>query len=208
MTAAPRAGRPKASSTETLAEAACELFLERGFEATSIADIASRAGVSRSSFFNYFASKSAILWAGLDERLDAFETRVAQRRADAAADVRHAASALAHDFAPDSLAIAIVNAGAMGLEAELDREASLRRSRIARAVAGRVAADGADRLGAEVVGAAWGGGVLAAIEAWAHDGAGRTSLERFVARAAAAVSATTTAHAGDAASSREPGPIE
>ena len=35
----PRAGRPKASSRETLAEAACELFLEQGFEATSIADI-------------------------------------------------------------------------------------------------------------------------------------------------------------------------
>ena len=68
-----RVGRPKASSRETLAEAACELFLEQGFEATSIADITSRAGVSRSSFFNYFASKSDVLWAGLDERLTSLE---------------------------------------------------------------------------------------------------------------------------------------
>ena len=39
-----RAGRPRASSRETLAEAACELFLEQGFEATTIADITSSRG--------------------------------------------------------------------------------------------------------------------------------------------------------------------
>ena len=58
MTVDPRAGRPRALSRETLAEAACELFLEQGYEATSIAEIATRAGVSRSSFFNYFWSKA------------------------------------------------------------------------------------------------------------------------------------------------------
>ncbi|MBN9180650.1 MAG: TetR family transcriptional regulator, partial [Microbacterium sp.] len=42
-----RAGRPKSSSRETIADAACELFLEQGYEHTSIADIATRAGVSR-----------------------------------------------------------------------------------------------------------------------------------------------------------------
>ena len=69
MSSPGRAGRPKASSRETLAEAACELFLERGYDATSVADITQRAGVSRSSFFNYFASKSDVLWSGVDERI-------------------------------------------------------------------------------------------------------------------------------------------
>ncbi|WP_091706815.1 TetR family transcriptional regulator [Microbacterium sp. cf046] len=180
-----RAGRPRASSREMLAEAACELFLEQGFEATTIADISRRAGVSRSSFFNYFASKSDILWAGLDERIARFEERLEQDEAvDAAADVRAAAIALAEDFAPDSLALAERNAAAMGLEDELEREASSRRSRIARAVAARLGRAGADRLHADVAGAAWGGAVLGALEAWAHDGAGRTSLDRFAARAA------------------------
>ncbi|WP_254359614.1 TetR family transcriptional regulator [Microbacterium hominis] len=180
-----RVGRPKASSRETLAEAACELFLEQGYEATSIADIASRAGVSRSSFFNYFASKADILWAGLDERLSRFTQRLAAGEdAHAAASVRLEATALAEGFAPDSLALGIVHAGAMGIADELEREASLRRARIARAVADRLQRGGADRLNAEVAGAAWGGAVLAAIEAWAHDGAGRTSLARFLGRAA------------------------
>lgn len=191
VTATPRSGRPRASSREVLAEAACELFLERGFEATSIADIASRAGVSRSSFFNYFASKSDVLWSGLDERITGFESALARPRADASTDVRESASALAHDFAPDALALAIVNARAMGLEVELDRETSLRRSRIARAVTARVVAGGSDRIAAEVAGAAWGGAVLAAIEAWAHDGAGRTSLGRLVVRAGQTAARTT-----------------
>jgi AcrR family transcriptional regulator/catechol 2,3-dioxygenase-like lactoylglutathione lyase family enzyme len=184
MSSTGRVGRPKASSRETLAEAACELFLEQGFEATSIADITSRAGVSRSSFFNYFASKSDILWAGLDERLAVLEQNLATAVGDAAADVRRAVLEIGSAFAPDSLALAIVNAGAMGLEVELEREASVRRARVARQVADRFARAGADRLHAEVAGAAWGGALLAAVDAWAHDGAGVTSLERFLIKAA------------------------
>jgi len=223
MSTESRPGRPKASSRETLAEAACELFLERGFEATSIADISSRAGVSRSSFFNYFASKADILWAGLDERIAAFEARLvvdegtadldtpasraldladlgtpASRALDpaAAAAVHAGVTAMAADFVPDSLALAVMNAGAMGLEVELEREASFRRSRIARAVADRLTRGGADRLHAEVAGAAWAGAVLAAVDAWAHDGAGRTSLARFLARAAEAAAAVSAAPDG------------
>lgn len=199
-----RVGRPKASSKETLAEAACELFLEQGFEATSIADITTRAGVSRSSFFNYFGSKSDILWAGLDERIAAFEARLGEDEGpDAATAVSAEARAVARDFAPDSLALGFVNAAAMGLEEELEREASFRRSRIARAVSARLTRAGADRLHAEVAGAAWGGAVLAAIEAWAHDGAGRTSLDGFLERAShPAASMTTTFPVGEVAQLR------
>ncbi len=42
---------------EVLAEAAFQLFLERGFERTTVDDIVSRAGVGRRSFFRYFPSK-------------------------------------------------------------------------------------------------------------------------------------------------------
>ena len=197
MSTESRAGRPKASSRETIAEAACELFLEQGYEQTSIVDIARRAGVSRSSFFNYFSSKSDVLWAGLDERLTVFEDHLADDEADASAAVRAETLAIAGGFAPDSLALGIVNAAAMGLEAELERDAALRRSRIARAVSARLVRGGADRLRGEVAGAAWGGAVLAAIEAWAHDGAGRTSLVRFLERAADAAGAVRPSPAGD-----------
>ncbi|WP_243075045.1 TetR family transcriptional regulator [Microbacterium sp. SS28] len=194
-----RTGRPRASSRETLAEAACELFLEQGFEQTSIADIASRAGVSRSSFFNYFASKSDVLWAALDERIAVLEEHLGEqdgrgptppsdaagassgasgRVGPAAPAVDAALAALGDDFAPDSLALALVNTTAMGLDDELEREASVRRSRIAAAVSARLRADGADGIAADVAGAAHGGAVLAAIDAWARAGAGRAPLAR------------------------------
>jgi AcrR family transcriptional regulator len=180
MSSESRAGRPKASSRETLAEAACELFLERGYAATSVGDIAARAGVSRSSFFNYFSSKADILWSGLDERL---ADAAARLDAAEAVSVGAALSEAMTGFVPDSLALAIVNAEAMGLDEELSREASVRRTRIAHAVSRRLERDGAETLRAEIAGAAYAAAVLAAVWSWAHDGAGRAPLEPTVRRA-------------------------
>lgn len=46
-------------------EAAWDLFWERGFNATSIADIAKRAGLPKGSIYNYFESKDALLLAAI-----------------------------------------------------------------------------------------------------------------------------------------------
>ena len=64
-----RVGRPPAASREILEEAACELFLEQGYAATSVADITQRAGVSRATFFNYIPTKSDLLWTSVDDAL-------------------------------------------------------------------------------------------------------------------------------------------
>ena len=94
-----RTGRPRASSREVLSEAACELFLEKGYDATSVSDITRRAGVSRSSFFNYFSAKSDVLWSGLDARVD---TAVTELRGGG--DVRDVLRAIGDGLAPDALA--------------------------------------------------------------------------------------------------------
>lgn len=183
----PRAGRPKASSRETLAEAACELFLERGYAAASVGEIAARAGVSRSSFFNYFSSKGDVLWSGLDERLADAESRLGV--VDTATIGDALADAFA-GFAPDSLALAIVHSEAMGIEAELAREAAVRRMRIAHAVTRRLERDGVEPMRAEIAAAAYSAAVLAAVWSWAHDGAGRAPLEPTLARAVAIAAET------------------
>ena len=68
---APGTGRPRRSSRETLQDAATELFLEQGYERTTIDEIARRAGVARGTFFNYFPAKGDLLWADLDPVLEA-----------------------------------------------------------------------------------------------------------------------------------------
>jgi AcrR family transcriptional regulator len=48
-----------------------ELYLERGFEQTTVADIAERAGLTARTFFRYFADKREVLFGGAASLQDA-----------------------------------------------------------------------------------------------------------------------------------------
>jgi AcrR family transcriptional regulator len=50
-----------------LTDVAMDLFLARGFEATTVDEIAAAAGISRRSLFRYFASKEAIIFDSLQD---------------------------------------------------------------------------------------------------------------------------------------------
>ncbi|WP_042390336.1 TetR family transcriptional regulator [Streptacidiphilus melanogenes] len=52
----------KPTMRESLVQAAFQLFLDRGFEQTTIDDIVSLAGVGRRSFFRYFPSKEDVVF--------------------------------------------------------------------------------------------------------------------------------------------------
>jgi AcrR family transcriptional regulator len=58
----PRTGRGEQTRDELLA-AAQEVFWEKGYLDTRVADIVEHAGVSHGSFYTYFDSKEAVLWA-------------------------------------------------------------------------------------------------------------------------------------------------
>jgi AcrR family transcriptional regulator len=47
-----------------LEQAALELFVERGFEPTTVAEIARRAGLTERTFFRYFNDKREVLFGG------------------------------------------------------------------------------------------------------------------------------------------------
>ena len=183
-----RAGRPKVSSRETLAEAACELFLEQGYDATSVADITQRAGVSRSSFFNYFSSKSDVLWSGLDARVETALAALARLDADADGHaVEMILVAVVHDFAPDPLALALRNTAAMGVEDELLRDSALRQARLADGIAAAAKRAGIAEIRADVVGAAYAGALLSSLRIWAVRGAWQSTPEQVLDEAVAVV---------------------
>lgn len=60
-----------------------ELFAEGGFEATTVAGIAERAGVTERTFFRHFADKREVLFAGEDQLVAVFVDAVANAPADA-----------------------------------------------------------------------------------------------------------------------------
>lgn len=178
-------GRPHASSREMLADAACELFLEQGYEATSVTEITRRTGVSRSSFFNYFVGKSAILWFVLDAQIDSLE----QVLADPESDFGDALAAFGGGSAPETLALAIVEARTMVVEDELNVGRAVRQLRIADAIAERRVRDGAAGVDAQIEGGAYAAALVGAVWRWAELGAGRHRLEAQVAEGLAAVRA-------------------
>ena len=62
-------GRRRATSRQELEAAAFRLFAERGFEATTVEDIARAAGIGRRTFFRYFPSKNDVPWGAFEDEL-------------------------------------------------------------------------------------------------------------------------------------------
>jgi TetR/AcrR family transcriptional regulator, regulator of mycofactocin system len=76
-----RAGRPRQTSREEIAGVALALFAERGFEETTLDDVAAAVGVSRRTVVRYYDSKADLVWGTFSEQLD--EMRALLREADA-----------------------------------------------------------------------------------------------------------------------------
>jgi AcrR family transcriptional regulator len=71
--------RKKQRTREAIARAAHELFVERGYHATTLPDIAEAADVSTRTIFGYFASKEDILFSNFSVMKDALAQALATR---------------------------------------------------------------------------------------------------------------------------------
>jgi AcrR family transcriptional regulator len=71
--------RKKLRTRRAIAGAALRLFDERGYEETTISDIAAAADVSPRTFFSYFPSKDDVVFAEMDERLADVRAGLAER---------------------------------------------------------------------------------------------------------------------------------
>ena len=145
--------RWEADAAGRLQRAALELFDERGFDRTTVAEIAKRAGLNERSFYRYFADKREVLFDG-DGNLEAYLTQ-ALEAAPAALSPLDAMLAILADaermFLPKGLLRTrerVIEANPQLRERELIKLASLA-SAIADALRRRGVADPAASLSAE-----------------------------------------------------------
>lgn len=68
-------GRP-GHDREAVLRTAIDVFNRRGFDATSISDLAAELGVTKSAVYHHFSSKEALLSAALDEALEGLSSAV------------------------------------------------------------------------------------------------------------------------------------
>lgn len=77
--------RKKQRTRESIATAALELFGERGYQATTVADIAGAADVSERTVFTYFPTKEDILFSDLADFRERLSETLAERPSGASA---------------------------------------------------------------------------------------------------------------------------
>ena len=137
-----------------LEQAALELYRERGFDQTTVAEIAERAGLTERTFFRYFADKREVLFWGQDMLREIYVSTIADAP-DSAAPIDAVAAALLaaapvfrdrHDRARQRQVVIAANPGLQ--ERELLKRASLA-SAMADALRERGVADPAASLAAE-----------------------------------------------------------
>jgi AcrR family transcriptional regulator len=69
--------RKRQQTRQRIADAGLRLFLENGFETTTLDAIAEAAGIARRTFFHYFDSKEALLYVYEDEVEHSFRAALA-----------------------------------------------------------------------------------------------------------------------------------
>jgi AcrR family transcriptional regulator len=70
----PLAERKRRQARDRIVRAAAELFDERGFDAVSVAEIADRADVGRTTFFRHFGDKQEVVFAQEQELMATITT--------------------------------------------------------------------------------------------------------------------------------------
>ena len=142
--------------------------MERGYEQTTVGQIADRAGLNRATFFRHFADKREVLFGGEDVLAGHFTEGIRTAAPDATLSecLQAAFAAVETAMTPQQRTKAAKRVAVVAANVEVQERGLLKHARIAAATSAALRARGADeitsRLGAEV-------GMLAfriAVERW------------------------------------------
>jgi AcrR family transcriptional regulator len=130
-------GRWEPNARGRLAKAAMELYAEQGFDQTTVAEIAVRAGLTERTFFRHFTDKREVLFYGTEMLRDLLVRTVADAPASATAmDAVSAAFQAAGAFLQQNPARARLRDAIVSANAELRERELIKLAALAAAVAG------------------------------------------------------------------------
>ncbi len=173
-------GRWEPNARGRLELAALELFVERGFEQTTVAEIAARAGLTERTFFRYFADKREVLFSGSETLQDLLVNAVAAAPEstapiDAVAEAVEAAAALLQErreYARQRRSVIVANP-------ELQERELIKLARLAAAIAGALRDRGVPEPAASLTAEAGIAVFKVGFERWATD-PGQLDLPRIM----------------------------
>jgi AcrR family transcriptional regulator len=124
------------NAQERLITAALELFAEQGYEATTVNEIAERAGLTKTTFFRHFPDKREVLFVGqgLHGRLIAEGMAAAPDSATPLAAIAAGMDAVAETFTADRHEFAVRLMTVMAANKELQERAAFKRLSLAEAM--------------------------------------------------------------------------
>jgi AcrR family transcriptional regulator len=143
------------NARERLEDAALDLFVENGYEETTVAQIADRAGMNRATFFRHFADKREVLFGGQDVLAGLFAgaIRAASPGATLTECLRAALAAAEVAMTPQLRAAAVRRRLVVAANSELQERGLLKHARVTASITAALRERGTDeltaRLGAE-----------------------------------------------------------
>jgi mycofactocin system transcriptional regulator len=166
-------GRPPTTTHQEVEAAALRLFSARGFERTTVEDIAVEVGVTRRTVFRYFASKNDMVWGDFDEVIarlrEAFD---AAGRELPLIDALREAVVASNTYAPEQLPELRIRMTLIATVPALQAHSMLRyeawRDAVAELAARRLGGSPTD-LGPQTLGNAALGASMAAFKRWVEN---------------------------------------
>lgn len=144
-------GRWEPDAVGRLRRAALELFVERGYEQTTVTDIAERAGLTARTFFRHFPDKREVLFQG-SERLEQTMVDALLQTPDGASAMTAVATAMgaAGSYFGDIQAFARRRRDVIAMNAELRERELIKLAKLSASLADALAQRGVDAVEARL----------------------------------------------------------
>ncbi len=168
------------NARERLVRAAVELFAEQGYEATTVNEIAERAGgLTKTTFFRHFTDKREVLFAGqeIHNRITAEAIAEAPESATPLETVGLALDGLASSFTEDRRDIGRRLRAVIANSAELQERSTSKRAALSEAMAQALRTRGVSELVADLAAELGARAFYGAFDRWTSTADPRTLVE-------------------------------